>query len=49
MANAALAGRARESHVTAALGHGPDLMVAVTDYMRAVPDQVSRFVDRLYT
>jgi pyruvate dehydrogenase E1 component len=41
-------GEARESHVTAALGHGPDPVVAITDYMRAVPDQVSRFVDRPY-
>ena len=24
-------------------------MVAITDYMRAVPDQVARFVDRPYT
>jgi pyruvate dehydrogenase E1 component len=41
-------GEARESHVTAALGHGPEPVVAITDYMRAVPDQVSRFVDRPY-
>jgi pyruvate dehydrogenase E1 component len=41
-------GEARESRVTAALDHGPDPVVAITDYMRAVPDQVSRFVDRPY-
>ena len=32
--------------ITAALGSGPTPVVAVTDYMRAVPDQVARFVDR---
>jgi pyruvate dehydrogenase E1 component len=35
--------------VTAALGAGPDPVVSITDYMRAVPDQVSRFVERPYT
>jgi pyruvate dehydrogenase E1 component len=30
------------------LGTGRDPVVAITDYMRAVPDQVSRFVDRPY-
>jgi pyruvate dehydrogenase E1 component len=39
-------GEAREPNVTTTLGHGPDPVVAITDYMRAVPDQVSRFVDR---
>jgi pyruvate dehydrogenase E1 component len=39
---------ARSAHVTAALGNGPDPVVAITDYMRAVPDQVSRFVERPY-
>jgi pyruvate dehydrogenase E1 component len=34
--------------ITAALGHGPDPVVAITDYMRGVPDQVARFVDRPY-
>jgi pyruvate dehydrogenase E1 component len=34
--------------VTAALGGGRDPVVAITDYMRAVPDQVARFVDRPY-
>ena len=40
-----------EAHVpriTAALGTGLDPVVAITDYMRTVPDQVSRFVDRPY-
>jgi pyruvate dehydrogenase E1 component len=41
-------GEARTAHVTAALGSGPDPVVAITDYMRAVPDQVARFVDRPY-
>ncbi len=35
--------------VTAALGKGLDPVVAITDYMRSVPDQVSRFVERPYT
>jgi pyruvate dehydrogenase E1 component len=39
---------ARTAHVTAALGAGPDPVVAITDYMRAVPDQVARFVNRPY-
>jgi pyruvate dehydrogenase E1 component len=39
---------ARTARVTAALGTGPDPVVAITDYMRAVPDQVARFVDRPY-
>ena len=34
--------------ITAALGDGPDPVVAITDYMRGVPDQVARFVDRPY-
>ncbi len=38
----------RVPHITAALGTGRDPVVAITDYMRAVPDQVSRFVDRPY-
>jgi pyruvate dehydrogenase E1 component len=38
----------RIAHVTAALGDGPDPVVAITDYMRAVPDQVARFVERPY-
>ena len=29
-------------------GTGPDPVVAITDYMRSVPDQVARFVDRPY-
>jgi pyruvate dehydrogenase E1 component len=39
---------ARTACITAALGRGPDPVVAITDYMRAVPDQVARFVDRPY-
>jgi pyruvate dehydrogenase E1 component len=39
---------ARTAHVTAALGAGSDPVVAITDYMRAVPDQVARFVNRPY-
>jgi pyruvate dehydrogenase E1 component len=39
----------KEAFVTAALGSSTDPVVAITDYMRAVPDQVSRFVDRPYT
>jgi pyruvate dehydrogenase E1 component len=39
---------ARTAHVTATLGAGPDPVVAITDYMRAVPDQVARFVNRPY-
>jgi pyruvate dehydrogenase E1 component len=38
----------RVPRVTAALGAGLDPVVAITDYMRAVPDQVSRFVERPY-
>jgi pyruvate dehydrogenase E1 component len=38
----------RVPHITAALGGGRDPVVAITDYMRAVPDQVSRFVERPY-
>ena len=39
----------RTAHITAALGNGLDPVVAITDYMRSVPDQVSRFVERPYT
>jgi pyruvate dehydrogenase E1 component len=35
--------------VTSELGSSSDPVVAITDYMRAVPDQVARFVDRPYT
>ena len=38
----------RVPYVTAAFGTGRGPVVAITDYMRAVPDQVSRFVDRPY-
>ena len=40
---------ARVPFITAALGTGPDPVVAITDYMRSVPDQVARFVQRPYT
>jgi pyruvate dehydrogenase E1 component len=39
----------RRPLVTEVLGAGPDPVVAITDYMRAVPDQVARFIDRPYT
>jgi pyruvate dehydrogenase E1 component len=39
----------RTAVITKALGDGPDPVVAITDYMRGVPDQVARFVDRPYT
>jgi len=35
--------------VTEALGTGSDPVVAITDYVRSVPDQVARFIDRPYT
>jgi pyruvate dehydrogenase E1 component len=38
----------KEAFVTASLGAGTDPVVAITDYMRAVPDQIARFVDRPY-
>jgi pyruvate dehydrogenase E1 component len=39
----------RQPLITTTLGSGSDPVVAITDYMRAVPDQVSRFIDRPYT
>jgi pyruvate dehydrogenase E1 component len=39
----------RVAVVTERLGSGPDPVLAITDYMRAVPDQVSRFIERPYT
>ena len=39
----------RQPFVTAALGHGADPVVAISDYMRAVPDQVARFIERPYS
>jgi pyruvate dehydrogenase E1 component len=39
-------GAGRTPYVTGALGAGRDPVVAVTDYMRAVPDQVARWVAR---
>jgi pyruvate dehydrogenase E1 component len=38
----------RTAIVTDALGDGPDPVIAITDYMRSVPDQVARFVNRPY-
>jgi pyruvate dehydrogenase E1 component len=35
--------------ITQVLGAGPAPVVAITDYMRAVPDQVARFIGRPYT
>jgi len=40
---------ARTPHVTSQLGSDGGPVVAVTDYVRAVPDQISRFVPRPYT
>jgi hypothetical protein len=34
----------RHALVTDVLGDGPDPVVAITDYMRSVPDQVARFL-----
>ena len=39
----------RTPYVAETLGSGSDPVVAVTDYMRAVPDQVARWVDRPFT
>ena len=39
----------RTAVITSALGDGPDPVVTITDYMRGVPDQVARFVNRPYT
>ena len=39
----------RTPYVAEVLGEGADPVVAVTDYMRAVPDQVSRWVRRPFT
>jgi pyruvate dehydrogenase E1 component len=39
---------ARKPYITQALGDSGGPVVAVTDYMRAVPDQVSRFVERRF-
>jgi pyruvate dehydrogenase E1 component len=40
---------ARPAIVTEALGSGPEPVVAITDYVRSVPDQVARFINRPYT
>ncbi len=42
-------GEPRPPHITSVLGAGPDPVVAITDYMRSVPDQVARFIERPYT
>jgi pyruvate dehydrogenase E1 component len=39
----------RRPLVTTTLGAGPHPVVAITDYMRSVPDQVARFIERPYT
>ncbi len=39
----------REPYVTTALADAPGPFVAVSDYMRAVPDQISRWVPGDYT
>jgi pyruvate dehydrogenase E1 component len=38
----------RAPYITAALGDTGGPVIAVTDYIRAVPDQISRFVDRRF-
>jgi pyruvate dehydrogenase E1 component len=42
-------GEPRRPLVTEVLGAGPAPVIAITDYMRAVPDQVARFIERPYT
>jgi len=42
-------GEPRLPHITSTLGAGPAPVVAITDYMRSVPDQISRFVARPYS
>ena len=42
-------GERRTPYVSEVLGAGTDPVVAVTDYMRAVPDQVARWVRRPFT
>ena len=39
----------RRALITDVLGSGPHPVVAITDYMRAIPDQVARFIARPYT
>ena len=41
--------RRRIPMVTELLGNAPGVIVAVTDYMRAVPDQIARWVPRSFT
>ncbi|HUO48926.1 MAG TPA: pyruvate dehydrogenase (acetyl-transferring), homodimeric type, partial [Acidimicrobiales bacterium] len=40
---------ARTAHVAAALGEAGGPVVAVTDYLRTVPDQIARWVARDFT
>ncbi|MGH8987048.1 MAG: transketolase-like TK C-terminal-containing protein, partial [Acidimicrobiales bacterium] len=40
---------ARTPYISDVLGSGTEPVVAVSDYMRAVPDQVSRWVRRPFT
>jgi pyruvate dehydrogenase E1 component len=42
-------GESRTAIVTEALGRGTGPVIAITDYVRSVPDQISRFVNRPYT
>jgi pyruvate dehydrogenase E1 component len=41
--------RRRIPRVTELLGNAPGVIVAVTDYMRAVPDQIARWVPQSFT
>jgi pyruvate dehydrogenase E1 component len=38
----------RTSRVAEKLGHAPGPIIAVTDFMKAVPDQIARFVDKRF-
>jgi pyruvate dehydrogenase E1 component len=40
---------ATEPYVTTALGAAPGPVVAVSDFMKAVPDQIARWVPRSFT
>ncbi|WP_433547985.1 pyruvate dehydrogenase (acetyl-transferring), homodimeric type [Streptomyces sp. CA-294286] len=46
---AALRGEIRTPYVTAALADAPGPVVAVSDWMRQVPDQISQWVEQDYT
>jgi pyruvate dehydrogenase E1 component len=39
----------RQAYISSLLGQSIDPVVTITDYMRSVPDQVARFVERPYT